>query len=132
MPAIIAVDFDDTLVWYDSGLPNQAVVDQTRAFQDVGAETILWTVRFGRFLDQAIKIVEDLGLDFTTFNENTPISAEWYISEWGMKMTETDRAKVFADFYVDDKSPNSIETFLALDPKEFNDRFAWRQNHKDD
>lgn len=98
-PIIVAVDFDGILCqdkFPEIGEPNYGVVSFVRRLQDSGIETILWTSRVDDRLAEAIVWCEDRGLHFTSINDNTPNNKEQY---------GTNPRKVYADIYMDDRSP---------------------------
>lgn len=98
-PIIVAVDFDGILCqdkFPEIGKPNYGVVSFVRRLQDSGIETILWTSRVDDRLAEAIAWCEDRGLHFTSINDNTPSNKEQY---------GTNPRKIYADIYMDDRSP---------------------------
>lgn len=98
-PIIVAVDFDGILCkdkFPEIGEPNYDMVSFVRRLQDSGIETILWTSRVDDRLAEAIAWCEDRGLHFTSINDNTPSDKEQY---------GTNPRKVYADIYMDDRSP---------------------------
>lgn len=95
---IIAVDFDGTIVedkFPEIGSPNTPLIDWLKEYKLGGGKLILWTSRNGSDLTKAVKFCQEIGLVFDTVNENLPE----IISLWG-----GDTRKVFADYYIDDKS----------------------------
>lgn len=95
---IIAVDFDGTLcenAWPGIGAPRQPVIDYLFAQQRQGAKLILWTNRYGDYLDEALDWCEDRGLVFNAVNENLPEIIEAF---------GNDCRKVFANEYIDDRA----------------------------
>lgn len=98
-PIIVAVDFDGILCkdkFPEIGEPNYGMISFVRRLQDSGIETILWTSRVDDRLAEAIAWCEDRGLHFTSVNDNTPSDKEQY---------GTNPRKVYADIYMDDRSP---------------------------
>lgn len=98
-PIIVAVDFDGILCqdkFPEIGKPNYEMVSFVRRLQDSEVETILWTSRVNDRLAEAVAWCEDRGLHFTSVNDNTPSNKEQY---------GTDPRKVYADVYMDDRSP---------------------------
>lgn len=95
---IIAVDFDGTLCenkWPDIGEPKENVINYIRTSYYAGAKIILWTCREGTDLLRAIMWCMKQGLIFDAVNENLPE----IIKEFG-----SDRRKIFAHEYIDDKA----------------------------
>ena len=80
--ALIAVDFDGTVV--------------THAYpeigDDAGAVPVLYTMRHGKLLDDAIRWFRERGIPLYAVNEN-PSQQRW-----------TSSPKVHADLYIDDSS----------------------------
>lgn len=98
-PIIVAVDFDGVLCqdkFPKIGRPNYDMILFVRRLQDSEVETILWTSRVDDRLAEAVAWCEDWGLHFTSVNDNTPNNKEQY---------GTNPRKVYADVYMDDRSP---------------------------
>lgn len=118
MIGILAIDYDGTLFegkWPHVGQPRRAIINQAIAFRERGTQVILWTCREKQYLDEAVRRCQEVGLEFDAINDNLPIIYE--------RMRANDatldafcKRKIFADIYVDDRSPGSIEFFLNLDP----------------
>ncbi len=95
MSMVIAVDFDGTLVTHEYPKIGEEVplaFNYLRALQTNGDRLILWTVRSGEFLEQAIEFCRNRGIEFWAVNNN-PEQANW-----------TDSPKCYAQVYVDDAS----------------------------
>lgn len=110
-PIIVAVDFDGILCkneFPEIGRPNYEMISFIMRLQDSGIETILWTSRVDEKLADAIKWCEDRGLHFTSINDNTPNNQE----EYG-----TNPRKVYADIYMDDRSPYMLYKSSITDIK---------------
>lgn len=93
---VIAVDFDGTIVehMYPSiGKPIAFALDTLKQLQNENHKLILWTVREGEFLKEAIDYCESKGLYFYAHNANFP---------------EEDRSasarKLRADLFIDDRN----------------------------
>ena len=117
----LAIDYDGTLfegMYPHKGRPIIPVILKTKAFMEAGAETILWTCREGDALEEAIKRCKDFGLTFLAINEITPSQHEWNRQNGRFGKQRFAQRKVYADLYVDDKSPGSIEYFLKSDVME--------------
>jgi hydroxymethylpyrimidine pyrophosphatase-like HAD family hydrolase len=102
---IIAVDFDGTLVTdeYPSiGLPNLDLINFIKGNKDKYI-FILYTMRHGTDLEQAISFLQLYDIEFDYINENVPE----LVAKFG------DTRKIYADYYIDDKN-------LTLD--------NWKQN----
>ena len=127
MPFILSLDYDGTLfegMYPQKGLPIFPVIQKTIHFINAGAETILWTCREGDALEEAIERCKLYGLFFTAHNEITPSQHEWnrMNGRFGDQMFA--QRKVYADLYVDDKSPGSIDYFLKADVAELMKKFS--------
>ena len=120
MKFVVCVDYDGTLFqgsWDSHGDPIIPVIEQARRFSNhPGCDLILWTCREESLLVEAIQRCEEMGIRFHAVNMNTNESLEWSRKTFG-RVGCTAGRKVFADLYVDDKSPGSIDHFLALDPE---------------
>lgn len=94
---IVAVDFDGCLVHNKYPYcenPNMELINFIREHIN-DYVWILWTCRHDEQLNMAKKyLYEEFGLVFDFVNQNVP----WMIDQYG------DTRKVFADYYIDDKS----------------------------
>lgn len=120
MKYIVAVDYDGTLFegsYPDIGNPILPVFEKVKEFQKAGAEIILWTCREAGTLQQAIDRCCVCGLEFDAINDNAPAHAAYVTKTLKENGHIFANRKVYADIYVDDKSPGSIEHFLKLDIK---------------
>ena len=128
MPFIIAIDYDDTLfegISGQDGPPKQDVIDKTKEFIKEGAEVALWTCREGKSLEIAEARCKEYGLNLISINENTP--TEVLFQEARAKEGDLlALRKIYADIYVDDKAPGSIEYYLAIDVKKTCESFKDR------
>lgn len=92
-PLIIAIDFDGTIVEHqypDIGSPVPGAFDYMRQFVERGAKLILWTMRHGQELEDAVAFVKDSGIELFGVNCN-PNQHTW-----------TDSPKAYAQVYIDD------------------------------
>lgn len=90
---IIAVDFDGTCVEHEYpriGAEARGVVPWLHLWVDAGARLILWTIRSGVELEQAIGWFRERGIPLWGVNQN-PEQAAWSGSR-----------KAYAHLYVDD------------------------------
>ena len=70
---IYAVDFDGTLcsyMWPGIGEPNTELIDRLISEKQNGAELILWTMREGEALREALEWCSMHGLEFDAVNDN--------------------------------------------------------------
>ena len=90
---IFAIDFDGTCVEHDYprvGADVPGAVDTLLALVDQGHELILWTMRSGDVLEEALAWFEARGIPIRGANVN-PDQRSW-----------TDSPKVYAQVYIDD------------------------------
>lgn len=90
---IIAVDFDGTIVEHaypNLGEPVPKAIEVLRTLQKKGWRIILWTMRSGETLDQAVRYCLENGIQLFGVNEN-PDQKSW-----------TSSPKAYAHFYIDD------------------------------
>lgn len=96
---IIAIDFDGTIVEHaypEIGKPIPFAIDSLQQIQKDGHKLILWTVRRGRLLQEAIDYCAERGLYFYAENEN-------YRGETEERAQEVSR-KLGADLFIDDRN----------------------------
>ena len=95
----IAVDFDGTIVEHDYpgiGKPIPFAIDVLKKIQQEERHTlILWTVREGALLQEAIDYCESRGLKFYAHNKNFP--GEEF-------MAGKDSRKLGVDLFIDDRN----------------------------
>ncbi len=92
---IIAVDFDGTLVEHkfpEIGNENPDAFDILKLLQGNGHQLILYTMRSGHYLEEAVDYCASKGITFWGVNEN-PEQETW-----------TSSAKIYAHIYIDDAS----------------------------
>jgi hypothetical protein len=93
---IIAVDFDGTIV--DNRYPKigkkrpYAIETILRLQQEDQHQFVLWTVREGAHLDEAVTFCKNEGLEFYAINQDTP------------NQTCTGPRKLNADLFIDDRN----------------------------
>ena len=93
---IYAVDFDGTLCksrWPDIGEANEPLISFLKEKREQGDKLILWTMREGELLSQALDWCNLFNLTFDAVNDNL----EEQYSRYGHNSR-----KVYADFYLDD------------------------------
>lgn len=93
----VAVDFDGTIVennYPAIGKPMLFAFETLKALQSKGVLLILWTVRTGKPLDDAVEFCRNNGIEFYAVNKNHPD-----------EIVETDTPrKLDVDIYVDDRN----------------------------
>ncbi len=90
---VIAVDFDGTIVQHDYpriGAEVPEALDTLKLWVNNGHKIILWTMRSGKELEEAVLFLEGRGLELWGINQN-PIQDEW-----------TNSPKAYAQVYIDD------------------------------
>ena len=90
---IIAVDFDGTIVAHaypNIGREVPTAIRVLKKLQEQGTQLILWTMRSGDKLAEAVAFCEEKGITFWGVNQN-PAQSEW-----------TDSPKAYAPIYIDD------------------------------
>jgi len=89
---IIAIDFDGTCVTHEYPEIGQDIGADTviNALVEAGHKIILWTMRSGPFLEDAVKWCEHKGIPLFGVNTN-PDQASW-----------TGSPKAYAQLYIDD------------------------------
>ena len=92
----IAVDFDGTIVTHEYpkiGRDIPFAIDTLKRLQkDFQVILVLWTVREGRLLDEAVEYCRERGLEFYAVNANYPEENE----------REQQPRKLKADLFIDD------------------------------
>ncbi len=109
-PYIYAVDFDGTLCeekWPDIGEPNTELINFLINKRKGGDAVILYTMREGAKLDDALNWCKRHGLYFDAVNDNLPIIRGFY---------GNNPRKVFANMYIDDHSANPFDFRLPFHP----------------
>ena len=94
---IIAFDFDGTIVQHaypKIGKEIPFAIDTLRRLQDEGERIVLWTVRSGKLLDEAVEFCRQRGLEFYAVN------AEFE----GEDAVKDGRRKIAVDVYIDDRN----------------------------
>lgn len=110
---IVAIDFDGTITkeskWPELGEFDMRVVNAIKVAKSRGVKFILWTNRQDdntfapNCLTEAVDYCKTVGITFDAVNDNLPEIIEYF---------GPNTRKITADYYVDDKSPGSIEWFL--------------------
>lgn len=95
----IAVDFDGTIVehQYPSiGKELPFAIDTLRRLAKEGHRIILWTVREGKLLEEAVLFCRERGLEFYAINRDYP--------EEEMERNKRFSRKIKADLWIDDRN----------------------------
>ena len=102
---VIAVDFDGTIVEHcypAIGKEKEGAIDTLKRLAKEGNKLILWTVREGELLDEAVAFCRSRGLEFYAVNSNLPQN-ELFLSS-----AKSVSGKVLADVYIDDRNLGGI------------------------
>lgn len=119
----IAIDFDGTIVEHAYPLIGKeipfAIDTLKRLQQELHCRLILWTVREGDLLEQAVDFCRERGLEFYAVNKNNPeeksgsrkIAADIYIDDrnfgglpdWGIIYKMIKEKMTFSDYYLNNK-----------------------------
>ena len=104
---IIAVDFDGTIVEHEYpkiGKPIPFAIDVLKKLQNEEHHTlILWTVREGKFLDEAVQYCSKNGIEFYAVNKNYPEE----------EAGDAPR-KLIADIFIDDKNIGGLPDWSII------------------
>lgn len=104
----IAVDFDGTVVEHrypEMGDERPMATMTLRQLQEEGHQLILWTVREGELLTQAVEWCRERGVEFYAVNANYP------------DQTEEDNhyaRKITADLYIDDRNVGGLPHWSVI------------------
>ena len=93
----IAIDFDGTIVEHEYpkiGKDKLFAFETLRELQKHGALLILWTIRVGKELDEALEYCRNKGIEFYAVNKNYPEE----------EFENSVSRKINADVYIDDKN----------------------------
>ncbi|MBR5612574.1 MAG: hypothetical protein IKW43_05460 [Bacteroidaceae bacterium] len=96
---LIAVDFDGTIVEHrypEIGKEIPFAISTLKRLQEEGHRLVLWTVREGALLNEAVEFCRQRGLEFYAVNANFPEE----VANPGM----TACRKLKADLFIDDRN----------------------------
>ena len=99
---IYAIDFDGTIVeekWPKIGAPKKATINFIRQLRKRGHKWILFTMREGEYLREA--------LDFLAINDLLPDAVNDNLPE-RVKLWRNNPRKIYADVYVDDHNAGGL------------------------
>lgn len=91
--SVVAIDFDGTIVTHDYpkiGSPVPGAIMSMRKLLRQGNKLILWTMRSGEQLEEAVRYLERNGIPLYGVNSN-PSQHTW-----------TSSPKAYAQYYIDD------------------------------
>lgn len=107
---VIAVDFDGTIVEHrfpEIGREVPMAVSTLRKLDEQGHRLILWSVREGELLQEAVDWCRERGLEFFAVNANSP-------GEEPMPEGSTGCRKVNADLYIDDRNVGGLPDWASI------------------
>ena len=97
---IIAIDFDGTIVTHEYpkiGKEIPFAIDTLKKIQSEGEhQLILWTVREGDLLNEAVEYCLSRGVEFYAVNSNYPAAET--------EIIQTQARKLSADLFIDDRN----------------------------
>ena len=96
---IIAVDFDGTIVEHrypSIGRELPFATDTLKKLANEGHRLILWTVREGKLLEEAVQFCRDRGLEFYAVNRDYPEEEKGKNNHFSRKLK--------ADLWIDDRN----------------------------
>lgn len=105
---IIAVDFDGTIVedYYPFiGAEKPHAISVLKKLKEENHKLILWTVREGKALEDAVNFCHSRGLDFYAVNANSPTE------QIGDKHYSR---KLKASFFIDDRALQDLPSWLEI------------------
>lgn len=104
----IAVDFDGTIVEHKYpaiGKELPFAIATLKKLADSGHHIILWTVREGKLLDEAVEYCRKHGLEFYAVNSEYP-GASWNSSNGSRKIA--------VDVYIDDRNLGGVPDWNVM------------------
>lgn len=111
---LIAVDFDGTIVEHrypSIGKERPGAIETLKQLAKEGNRLILWTVREGELLQDAVGFCRARGLEFYAVNSNVPQN------DLFLSTAKAISGKVSADIYIDDRNIGGLpdwDTIYAL------------------
>src|ERR1700741_5262579 len=94
---VIAVDFDGTIVEHDYPRIGKEMLFAFATLKELnkkGHKLILWTIRTGELLDEAVEYCKKNGVEFYAVNKNYPEE----------ELSEKISRKLNADIFIDDRN----------------------------
>ena len=110
---IISVDFDGTVVEHRYPKIGDEIPHATEVLKKLMAEghkLVMWTVREGRLLDEAVEWCHERGVEFSAINETLRASGEH----------NNNTRKIDADIYIDD---HCLGIPMKFEPNDFFKKF---------
>ena len=116
----IAVDFDGTIVEHKYpaiGRELPFAIETLKKLRDEHHRLILWTVREGRLLDEALAFCRDRGLEFYAVNRDYPEERREH---------ESFSRKLKADLFIDDRNIGGLPDWGTI-YQMVRDRSTWEE-----
>ena len=107
-PKIYAVDFDGTLCsnkFPEIGEPNWELIANLKQKKTEGHKLILYSMREGEILQNAVDACKSWGLEFDAVNDNLSDMIEAF---------KNNPRKIFANVYIDDHNAKGNNVFTNL------------------
>ena len=125
---LVAVDFDGTIVEHkypEIGKEKPFAIEVLKKLSDEGVKVVLWTIREGKYLDEAIEFCRSRGLEFYAVNNELPNNS--------LFAKAPSSRKIRADFYIDDRNigglPDWGEIYELISQKRFEKSRKRRLRH---
>ena len=100
---IIAVDFDGTIVEHrypNIGRERPFATETLKKLNEDGHKLILWTVREGRLLEEAVAFCRERGVEFYAVNRDYPEEEKHWNEHYSRKLK--------ADVWIDDRNVGGL------------------------
>lgn len=120
---IIAVDFDGTIVkdeYPKIGEPQLFAFETLRKLEEGGYRLILWTLRDGKKLEEAVEFCKKNGITFYAINKNYP---EEVVNNQSIR-------KLHADIFIDDRNIGGFMGWGKIYQLMFNNELEIKENKK--
>ena len=117
---IIAVDFDGTIVEHrypEIGEERLFAIDTLKAFMREGHQLVLWSVREGKLLDDAVEWCRQRGVEFYAVNKDFP--------EEDTDKNEHYARKLRVDLFIDDRNVGGLPDWGTI-YRMVNERVTWK------
>lgn len=125
---VIAVDFDGTIVEHDYPRIGKEMMFACATLKELnkkGHKLILWTIRTGTLLDEAVEFCRNNGVEFYAVNKNYPEE----------ELNDNVSRKLNADIFIDDRNVGGFlgwsQIWQTLHPEsgEFNHQLKNEEAH---
>lgn len=120
---IIAVDFDGTIVkdaYPKIGAPQLFAFETLKKLEESGYRLILWTLREGKKLEEAVEFCKQHGIEFYAVNRNYP---DEVVDNHSIR-------KLHADIFIDDRNVGGFLGWGKIHQLMFNDELEIKPNKK--